>query len=144
MTSTQNKCSRVSFSTSKFSLLLRDGSIWNKKHIQPKRLFNINLISLWSYLKRGRLGYDGRLPSFRSVPSSGGEVAEIARSVRIKVAGRVGFADQTRSILFLSLSLSRASLSFLFWKPASHFPFKESGFFFFLFSFFFALKLNTN
>ena len=82
------------------------------------------------FWKLGLLGYDGRLPSFRSVPSSAGEVVGIARSVRVKVAGWVGFAGQTGSIT-LSPSLSRALLSFLFWKPASHFPFIETNFFFF-------------
>ena len=41
------------------------------------------------FRQRRRLGYEGRLPSFRSVPSSAGDVAGIARSVRVKVAGRV-------------------------------------------------------
>ncbi|KAK9230909.1 hypothetical protein WN943_021140 [Citrus x changshan-huyou] len=36
------------------------------------------------FRQRGRLGYDGRLPSFRSIPSSAGEVAGITRSVRVK------------------------------------------------------------
>ena len=65
------------------------------------------------FRQRGWLGYDGRLPSFRSVTSS----AEIARSVRVKVAGRVGFAGQTESILFLSISLTCPSL----------FPFLETS-----------------
>ena len=62
----------------------------------------------------GWLGYDGRLPSFRSVPISPGEVAGIARSVPVKVAGRVGIAGQIRSIS-LSFSLT-CPFSFLFWK----------------------------
>ena len=49
-------------------------------------------------------GLSWQLPSFRSVPCSAGEVAGIARAVPVKVAGRVGFAGQTGSTLFLSLS----------------------------------------
>ncbi|KAH9781478.1 Endonuclease [Citrus sinensis] len=69
------------------------------------------------FQQRGRLGYDGRLPSFRSVPSSAGEVAGIARSVRVKVDGRIESGSKSGQ---LSFSLSLTCPSF--------FPFLETSF----------------
>ena len=60
---------------------------------------------LVSFRRWGQREYDGQLPSFRSVPSTAGEVAGIGRKHRVTVAGyRVG-SGSNRSNHSLSLSL---------------------------------------
>ena len=76
------------------------------------------------FRRRGWQGNDGRLLSFRSVPSSAKTVAGNGRYGRVKVAGRVGFPGLKLGQLTASLSLSVLHMHMFPLFPTYYFAYK--------------------